>query len=642
MIEQVKQLLAEQQFTIAAIVDDAFDDMPQTGDISKALWDRFFDDLKDADHSKFSETYDQYDAKDPSELSRDPAFLRAAWQLQDELKPARALFVEFIEVRQNKRGRLIPLQSLLVEGLGLTCATYGRDGHEAIDAANIIFLDLFLGYVEGPAAVDQAIERIKAVVDRRRDCPPTVILLSESPQLHELGPTVRDRAELLGCQFRMVRKSDLGDAETMVERLYELAVSRPDSLKLNGFVLSWDRALTGAREKFLSSIRTLDLPDYANMNALILEAEEEPVGDYILDLYDLHLHSILEGDTGLVRDAKQLNEIDWKEYPPAQFMPSAESDRMMDGALFHHGDRTRIEAEIDANPKAARLGDVFLAMATTVAAKEGSPEHVEQHAFVVLSQACDLQHGNTDRVLLLKGSVHPYERPAKKLGGNGIRTPIMMVDGKKYSVDWDPLAVETWIVEDLPTKLAAGLKRVRRFRTPFALQLQQAFIGRLGRVGTLAAMPTRQCVGVRIFLRGKSGTTLLAEATVDQDLAACLIGRDKSKPIEWLLLSEKLVDLFRKELRNVDPDEFVNGTPSPRTLRDDPAFYRKLKAGLAMKSESTTGEKPLKGTAFDVVQIVEGQSIQHGGQIPGNYHPIVIEVQRPDWHSSSSGGKVRE
>ena len=31
------------------------------------------------------------------------------------------------------------------------------------------------------------------------------------------------------------------------------------------------------------------------MQALILEAEGEPVGDYILDLYDLHLHNVLGG-----------------------------------------------------------------------------------------------------------------------------------------------------------------------------------------------------------------------------------------------------------------------------------------------------------------------------------------------------------
>lgn len=628
MIEQVKQLLAEQQFTIAAIVDDAYDDTPRTGDISKTLWDRFFDDLKDADHEKLAEKYEPYEAKDDSELARDPGFLKIAWELRDELKSAGELFAQFMEIRQSKRDRLAPLQNLLEGGLGLSCQTYGRDGHDAIDAANIIFLDLFLGYIEGQEAVDQAIDRIKAIVDRRRERPPTVVLLSESPRLHELGPTVRDRAELLGCQFRMVRKNDLGDTETMVERLYELAISRPDALKLNDFVLSWDRALTSARKNFLASIRTLDLPDYANMNALILEAEEQPVGDYILDLYDLHLHSILEGDTELVRHAKRLNQVEWKEYPPAQFMPSEESDRMMDGALFHHGDRTKIEAEIDANPKAARLGDVFLAAPRTVPATDQVPEHVEHHAFVVLSQACDLQHGNTDRLLLLKGSVHPYERPAKKIGGSGIRTPIMIVDGKKYSLDWDPLAVETWMVDELPAKLKSGTSRVRRFRTPFALQLQQAFIGRLGRVGTLAAMPTRQRAGVRIFLRGRNGAVLLAQATLDQELAICLVGRDESKTMEWLLLSERLLDDFRKELRNIDANEFVAGSPSPRTLRDDPAFYRKLKAGLAMRSDTAKGEKPLKETPFDIVQIVLGQSIQPGSEIPGNFHPIVIEVQK--------------
>lgn len=102
MIEQVKQLLAEQQFTIAAIVDDAYDDTPRTGDISKTLWDRFFDDLKDADHEKLAEKYEPYEAKDDSELARDPGFLKIAWELRDELKSAGELFAQFMEIRQSK------------------------------------------------------------------------------------------------------------------------------------------------------------------------------------------------------------------------------------------------------------------------------------------------------------------------------------------------------------------------------------------------------------------------------------------------------------------------------------------------------------------------------------------------------------
>src|SRR5262249_49999243 len=150
------------------------------------------------------------------------------------------------------------------------------------------------------------------------------------------GPRLRDEAELLGCQFRMLRKNELGNAERIAERLYDLVLTYPDALKVNAFLLAWDAALNGSKAKVLKSIRTLDLADYANLQALVLEAEKEPVGDYVLDLYDLHLHHVLEGDEHLIRTAKLLNEINWDDYPPAQFMPSPELIEMMDGALFQN------------------------------------------------------------------------------------------------------------------------------------------------------------------------------------------------------------------------------------------------------------------------------------------------------------------
>src|SRR5689334_18131290 len=170
---------------------------------------------------------------------------------------------------------------------------------------------------------------------------------------------------------------------------------------MNDFVLSWNRALTDARAAFLKSIRTLDLADYANMQALILEVEDEPVGDYILDLYDLHLHNVLEGDKGLVRAAKAMNEIGWAEYPPAQFMPSPEAVAIMDGAIFHNQIRTEIEAEVDNDPKKARLGDVFLGPEQAAVAANGNACVGDsiRYAYVVLTQACVLQQGDADRLI---------------------------------------------------------------------------------------------------------------------------------------------------------------------------------------------------------------------------------------------------
>src|SRR3990167_1072588 len=104
-----------------------------------------------------------------------------------------------------------------------------------------------------------------------------------------------------------------------------------------------------------------------------------------------------------------------------------------------------------------------------------------------------------------------------------------MKDGEsRFAVEWDVLAPETWHVDALTTKLANGYRRVRRFRTPSALQLQQAFLGNLGRVGTLTAAPARYPAGVKVFLRTQAGTArLLAEVAADAGDAVYLVGRTK-------------------------------------------------------------------------------------------------------------------
>jgi hypothetical protein len=492
-----------------------------------------------------------------------------------------------------------------------------------------------LGFLEDDEAVRRAIERVKGVVAQRRTAPPSVVLLSASPRLTELGPRVRDEAELLGCQFRMVRKSDLADAEATAEKLYELVLSHPDALRLNAFLLAWTTALEKAKAEFVRSIRTLDLPDYANMQALILEAEGEPVGDYALDLYDLHLHNILEGDADLIRAAKALNEIRWDEYPPAQFMPSTEATDIMDGALFHNRIRTKVEAEIDANPKAARLGDVFLAPEPDRRGAADGPQGAiagtrDRYAYVVLSQACDLQHGDADRLLLVRGKVQPYSWKQHGSKSQGPRTPVMRVGAEYFfTVEWDVLAPETWMLDELPGRLDQGYQRVRRFRMPFALQLQQYFIGRLGRVGTLAALPARHAVGVRVFLRTRAGNAqLLVEAAMDGGDAVCLVGRTEKNALkELLLLSEKLQGEIRRNLRGVATDDLPVGAPQVATLRDDPAFYRRLKRGLSFSRESSKGSKPFKDTPYDVVQILAQRTLEPSGVADRSLHPIIIEIE---------------
>lgn len=631
MIDQVRALLRDREFTHAVIIDDAFDDRPRVGDIEPGLWGRFFDDLTDDEVTTVAQAYGTaaYDAADEAGLLRDQRFVDTVWKSRSVVPTAAALFQDFERVRRHKRDELVPLQELLQRDLGLECATFGRDEGADIANADIVFLDLFLGYVENGEAVARAVERVRHIVAGRRGNPPSVVLLSASPRLQEVGPVLRDKAELLGCQFRMVRKSELPDSETLVERLFELATSYPDALKLNSFLLSWDRALDDARSEFLRSIRTLDLADYANMQALILEAEGEPVGDYILDLYDLHLHSVLEGDAGLVRAAKALNEIDWTGYPPAQFMPSGEAIAIMDGALSHNQVRTELEAEIDGDPTKLRLGDVLLGPELTPAAPAaGQPEaETTRHAYVVLSQACDLQHGEADRVILLRGRVRPYGWKYHSKA-QGPRTPVMIVGEQRLSIEWDVLTPETWLLAEIPAKVAEGYRRVRRLRTPFALQLQQAFIGRLGRVGTIAALPGRYAAGVRVFLRDRNGTAkLLAETQAEAEQAVCLVGRTEKNALkEWLLLSEPFQADVRRALREFPTADLPGGAPQVAQVLEDPTFFRRLKGGLPFSREGTKGNKPFKDTPHDIVQISTRARLEPDGPADRSLQPIVIEV----------------
>ncbi len=279
MIEEVKTLLEGLKFSKAAIVDDAYDEFPEVGNLNEGAWARFFDDISDQEELLLRTAFGEaaYDRTDPDALRRDPRFVTTTWQQRGQLgKVADELFQEFDRARSSKRSVLQPLESLISNDLKLSCTTLGSKQDAAIGDAEIVFLDLFLGATEDEGAVDRGIRRVREVIEKRRTRPPLVFLMSASSRLDEFAPKVRDEAELLGCQFRTIRKSELANGSTTLERLYDLAVCYPDSQRLNLFVSEWEAALKRSQVSFLKTIRALDLSDYANTQALTLEAAGEP------------------------------------------------------------------------------------------------------------------------------------------------------------------------------------------------------------------------------------------------------------------------------------------------------------------------------------------------------------------------------
>ncbi len=679
MIEQVRELLKSKNVSVAVIVDDAYDLTPTANDLVAARWNSFFDDISEDDERRLREAFGPaYDELGPTELARSDGFVQALWSLQESVAPAKDIFAVYHTTQSRKRQVLEPLVTLLRADLGMTCHEVGREVSLPELGGQVIFLDLYMGFVEVNAAMMRAASMVRELIDVAPSSPPSIILLSQSSDIATLAPKLRDDAGILGCQFRWINKGALKEPAFVAENIYDLVVSHADAVTLNAFIMSWEKALDVSRKSFMRNIRSLDLADYANVSSLILESEGEPLGDYVLDIYDLHLHSLIEGDTGLAKAAKKLTTIDWKKnYPPAQFMPSEELVTLMDGALFQNQVRTDSYFEED-RIRTPRLGEVFLdppplpsevcgapsepaapdesispvvvvecatAEISVVApdsgqlqaagdpatidsaAREAKPK--PQYAYVVLSQACDLQHGESDRILLLRGAAEPYNW-AQHDRSPKLRTPIMRIDKEEYSIEWDTLSPETWLMADIEQRLNAGLRRARTFRMPFALQIQQAFIGKLGRVGTLANLPTRYAAGIKIYAKAADETAiLLLETTAAQSQAVCLVGRTgKGKLMEWLLLSSPLKEMLRVALQDIDAENLAKETPSLREFRTDPSFLRALNRGLSVE-RTEKGNRPLKGTTFDIVHILTRQKLAAGDSLKG-LKSLVFEIDFGD------------
>ena len=145
------------------------------------------------------------------------------WERKDDLtKDARTtLFEQYEKKNSNERQWLDTLSSKL-ELLELECVKLGRQFTECGQNADLVIIDLFLGFEESEDDMAQAIKGIKQLVRKREATPPLVILMSRSSRLERKKNEFRDHAGLLGSTFRVVSKDDLtkaGKLETAINKI---------------------------------------------------------------------------------------------------------------------------------------------------------------------------------------------------------------------------------------------------------------------------------------------------------------------------------------------------------------------------------------------------------------------------------------
>ena len=578
-------LLAAKAVRRALVVDDAYDRLPRAADLSIDTdeWANFFDDVVAADADIIRQFEPDYDQKTTDELIASDSFVATLWQNRGLLR-APLIDPVFARYDADMAMDLAYVDALVAElrDLGLTVETAGRNFELAAADVDLIVIDLFLGSVQDADAIAESKTKLQRVVETRRSTPPLVVLMSRSGRLEEKRNEFRDSTGLLASAFRIVRKADLQADGKLARILQRLASHRNDSTRVAAFLDAWQRGVTNATVRTASLMRTLDLPDYAQIQQLLLSEEGEPTGSYMVDIFDRVLQHEVEREATIIDAAIALNEITATEYPPPYLVGSPDLQQLVYRSLFQNTERLRLAG----SAVGVAFGDILRPAPQPADSPRPGPvaDVGPNNVLAVMTPACDLQRGGAKRVLLLVGELRPLAARDWSYEEDPVRTPVFTLDDTQYWVKWDLKHVDTLGQDALAASLAhdGGLTLVGRLREAHALELQQKMLSGMGRVGLPAPMPATFPMTVRIAYPGPDRIPVTIPLPALENDGVCFVGRPGTGKMR-LVLSEDggetvSVAVAALETALVHP----NALQALTYLKDNPSELLDLLAGGAL------------------------------------------------------------
>lgn len=574
---ELATILATAKITKALIVDDAIDEIPRAVDLSidSEQWTHFFDDLSGPDKTALKAAFPNYEDVDGEDLQKSDAFVASLWANKDKIAPklSQTLFERYQADMQADMAHLDTLKRIL-EGAGLTCKRVGREFVADVADVDIIFMDLYLSSAQRPEDIKVSIDGLAEAIELRKTKPPLVILMSRSHRLEEKRAEFREQTKLFESTFRILAKADIQIDGVVQRTVGRLATHYQKSLKLSEFVCAWADGLDAAKDRTTGLIRKLGLSDLAQIKQLLLSAEGEPMGSYLVDVFDTVLQHEIEANTNIINTALALNELDTSKIP-APLVPGANDLlELVEHSLFHHKARLNLPGAIDS---CVSFGDVLrrkqlaptepplVALPETLAPAETPksvllPDITEKMVMAVLSPACDLQRGQLKRVLLLVGELLPLKIEQWRAKVDGTRTPVFdLGDGIRRWIKWDVKHVHMLSHAELNNILHTAppiFEKVARLRDLHALELQQKLLTSMGRVGLAAPMPATHMVHIAAFTANCDKTLHKVEISSLADGAVCFIGRteDGENHQEKLVLTERACEDICRAIDLVDPE----------------------------------------------------------------------------------------
>jgi len=353
----------------------------------------------------------------------------------------------------------------------------------------------------------------------------------------------------------------------------------------------------------LKKMRRLDLADYSQIRRLLLDFEGQPIGSYLLDVFDRVLQFEIESDAETIAAAEGLNRVDADDYPPPYVDGTPDLQELVNACIFQHRSRLSVKAAAESAP--VSFGDV-LALRQAPADGVGPNE-----VLAVLTPACDLVRAGAKRVMLMSGVLEELAANDWTYKAKIVRTPIvLMPDDSRKWIRWNVKDLRTMTPVELTTSLGPdGTHRILvRLRDAQALELQQRVLSDLGRVGLVAPMPGTFPVGLELhFVNTEGALQQVALPVLEREGGVCYVGRDEDgDPVAKLIMSEDACNEVVTSILSTDANTVFPQARGPlQELRDSAVFPLMLERGISIPPPTKKGWNPLK---IPVVQ--GGQQVQ--------------------------------
>lgn len=607
----LKDLLAQRGLRRAVIVDDACDPIPTAGDIGveNQQWAIFGDDWG-PHRGEIAAVYGSLEGKRLDDLRADDNFVSALWSIRETIAELLdPLFREYDSIQQADI-QYVDLAKAELESLGVEVTLAGRSFSREILDADIVLIDLFLGTAQDADAVATSKRGLRSALSQRGLPHPLVILMSRSIELTDRRDEFRDEVGLLDSGFRILRKEELKVPGRLEIQLQRIAAHVEDTRRLGAFISALESGLSRAAERTLAQFRRLKLSDIGQIQQLLLDIEGEPIGSYLVDVFDRVLAHDIESDAGIIDSALTLNSFRVNAYPAPFVAGSVELQDMVRKILTQNVERLRLPA----SEMRVSFGDILRLQppADAEAAKrELLVDLDDSKVLLVLTPACDLMRDGAPRVLLLVGELCEFT-VADWSYKTDLRTSAVSVEGELRWIRWDEKHAETVSWTQLDRAFENGILRtVARLREAHTLEIQQKVLAGLGRVGMVARMPATFAVDVSAYYLDLEERPVELQVGGFSDGAVCWVGRDlPGNQALRLALTEPAVDDLQAVLRGVGDQNVAQSARGAFRLAAESADF----ADLLMKGLTLKTAEP----KWKPISLGAGDSTKHFGVIAWN------------------------